>query len=228
MNMGIIAASRLRAAASTLFNDSEGYYKCDGTTSGVLLDSKNSFNGIVNGGITQGVTGKILNAVESDGSNQSYLSIPRSAFNENNFSVSFWMYYSSTFSFNRIILRESGGLVININDKFTVTYFRDNSGSLENDSDLILDQFNQVIVEKLNDNIKIYSNNVLKLNGSKNYTNTYSGGGDLTFGIILDNAGYPLDNNSSSFIMDEIDIRKEQYTQQQRDELYNNGNGTTI
>jgi hypothetical protein len=226
--MGIIAASRLRAGASTLFNDSEGYYKCDGTTSGVLLDSKNSFNGIVNGGITQGVTGKILNAVESDGSNQSYLSIPSSTFNENNFSVSFWMYYSSTFSFNRIILRESGGLVININDKFKVTYFGDNSGSLEDDSDLILDQFNQVIVEKLNDNIKIYSNNVLKLNGSKNYTNTINDAGDLTFGIILNNAGIPADNNSSSFIMDEIDIRKEQYTQQQRNELYNNGNGTTI
>jgi len=29
-------------------------------------------------------------------------------------------------------------------------------------------------------------------------------------------------------LIDEIDIRKEQYTQQQRDELYNNGNGTTI
>ena len=94
MNMGIIAASRLRGTGiNPLFQNSEAYYKCDGTTSGVLLDSRNSFNGELNGGITQGVTGFINDAVESDGSSLSYLSMPNNTFNENNFSLSFWKFF---------------------------------------------------------------------------------------------------------------------------------------
>jgi hypothetical protein len=235
MNMSIIAASRLRGVG--LFKNSEAYYKCDGTTSGVLLDSKNSFNGTLNGGITQGVTGKIASAVESDGTSLSYLSIPRNAFNENDFSLSFWMYYSSEYSFQRLILRgkheanldlqNAGfGLVI-MDNNITVVFFGDTSGSLTSNSDLVLNSWNQIVVEKLNDNIKVYANNVIKINGSKTYTNVYLSN-DLYFGIVLDTNGALRSNSSHTFLIDEIDIRKEQYTQQQRDELYNNGNGTTI
>ena len=237
MNMGIIAASRLRGSSiNPLFENSEAYYKCDGNTSGVLLDSKNSFNGTLNGGITQGVTGKIASAVESDGTSLSYLSIPRDTFDENNFSLSFWMYYSSVYSFQRIILRgkheaypnpENAGFFINIDDLFSVTFFGDFSGALTSNSDLVLNSWNQIVVEKLNNNIKVYTNNVIKINGSKSYTNTLISN-DLYFGTLLNNDGTLRSYTSTAFLVDEIDIRKEQYTQQQRDELYNNGNGTTI
>jgi hypothetical protein len=232
MNMGIIAASRLRGVG--LFKNSEAYYKCDGTTSGVLLDSKNSFDGILNGSITQGVTGKISSAVESDGSNFSYLSIPRDTFNENNFSLSFWMYYSNEFDYNYVILRGddnagnvNGGFLVEIENTFSVTFFRDFSGKLTGDSDLILDSWNQIIIQKLNRNVKVYTNNVIKINGSKIYTNV-SNTNDLYFGTILNANGTLRSDTSTPFLIDEIDIRKEQYTQQQRDKLYNNGNGTTI
>ena len=234
MNMGIIASSRLRGVG--LFYNSEAYYKCDGTTSGVLLDSKNSFNGTLNGGITQGVTGKIASAVESDGTSLSYLSIPRDTFNENNFSLSFWLYYSSEYSFLRLILRgkhkanpdlPNAGFALLINDNnFSVYFFGDTSG-LTSNSDLVLNSWNQIVVEKLNDNIKVYANNVIKINGSKTYTNVNLSN-DLYFGIVLDTNGNLRSDTSNTFLIDEIDIRKEQYTQQQRDELYNNGNGTTI
>jgi len=229
MNMGIIAASRLRGTGiNPLFQNSEAYYKCDGTTSGVLLDSRNSFNGELNGGITQGVTGFINDAVESDGSSLSYLSMPNNTFNENNFSLSFWMYYSNSLDFNRVIVRKNnGGFVINIKDTFAVTFFDDFSGKLTADSDLILDSYNQIIVQRLNNNIKVYTNNVLKIDGNKNYSTAQDS--DLFLGVILDgSSGNVRENSSNTFIVDEIDIRKGQYTQQQRDELYNNGNGTTI
>jgi len=227
--MGIIAASRLRGTGiNPLFQNSEAYYKCDGTTSGVLLDSRNSFNGELNGGITQGVTGFINDAVESDGSSLSYLSMPNNTFNENNFSLSFWMYYSNSLDFNRVIVRKNnGGFVINIKDTFAVTFFDDFSGKLTADSDLILDSYNQIIVQRLNNNIKVYTNNVLKIDGNKNYSTAQDS--DLFLGVILDgSSGNVRENSSNTFIVDEIDIRKGQYTQQQRDELYNNGNGTTI
>ena len=229
MNMGIIAASRLRGTGiNPLFQNSEAYYKCDGTTSGVLLDSRNSFNGELNGGITQGVTGFINDAVESDGSSLSYLSMPNNTFNENNFSLSFWMYYSNALNFNTVILRRgNGGFVVNIEDTFQVTFFDDFSGKLTADSDLILDSYNQIIVQRLNNNIKVYTNNVLKIDGNKNYSTAQDS--DLFLGVILDgSSGNVRENSSNTFIVDEIDIRKGQYTQQQRDELYNNGNGTTI
>ena len=229
MNMGIIAASRLRGTGiNPLFQNSEANYKCDGTTSGVLLDSRNSFNGELNGGITQGVTGFINDAVESDGSSLSYLSMPNNTFNENNFSLSFWMYYSNSLDFNRVIVRKNnGGFVINIEDTFRVTFFDDFSGKLTADSDLILDSYNQIIVQRLNNNIKVYTNNVLKIDGNKNYSTAQDS--DLFLGVILDgSSGNVRENSSNTFIVDEIDIRKGQYTQQQRDELYNNGNGTTI
>jgi hypothetical protein len=231
--MGIIAASRLRGTG--IFNNPEAYYKCDGNTSGVLLDSKNSFNGILNGGITQGVTGKIASAVESDGTDESYLRIPRDTFDENNFSLSFWMYYSTWFSFQRVILRgeqsdnsiSNAGFVINIGNNIQVTFFGDFSGSLTSNSDLILDSWNQIIVEKLNNNIKVYTNNVIKINGSKQYRNS-TDINDLYFGVVIGSQGNVLNDSSNRFLVDEIDIRKGQYTQQQRNELYNNGNGTTI
>jgi hypothetical protein len=234
MNMGIIAASRLRGVG--LFDNSEAYYKCDGTTSNVLLDSRNTFNGTLNGGITQSVTGKISDAVESDGTSPSYLSIPRDTFDENNFSLSFWMYYSSEYSSQKVILRgkhqanpdlQNAGFVLFINNNISVVFFGDTSGSLTSNSDLVLNSWNQIIVEKLNDNIKVYTNNVIKINGSKTYTNA-SLYNDLYFGIFLDTDGTLRSNSSNTFLIDEIDIRKEQYTQQQRNELYNNGNGTTI
>jgi hypothetical protein len=226
--MSIIAASRLRGTGiNPLFENSEAYYKCDGTTSGVLLDSRNSFNGELNGGITQGVTGFINDAVESDGSSLSYLSMPNNTFNENNFSLSFWMYYSNSLDFNRVILRNyGGGFVVNISDIFKVTFFNDFSGALTANSDLVLDSYNQIIVQKLNNNIKVYTNNVLKIDGNKNYSTALDA--DLYFGTILNGIGTLRSDNSNTFLVDEIDIRKEQYTQQQRDELYNNGNGTTI
>jgi hypothetical protein len=233
MNMGIIAASRLRGVG--LFENSEAYYKCDGTT-GVLLDSKNSFNGTLNGGITQGVTGKIASAVESDGTSLSYLSIPRDTFNQNDFSLSFWMYYSSEYASQGLILRGkheanptllNAGFVLNVGNNISVSFFGDTSGSLTSNSDLVLNSWNQIVVEKLNDNIKVYTNNVIKINGSKSYINTTIGN-DLYFGTTINNNGTLRIDTSFPFLIDEIDIRKEQYTQQQRDELYNNGNGTTI
>jgi hypothetical protein len=237
MNMGIIAASRLRGTGiNPLFENSEAYYKCDGTTSGVLLDSRNSFNGELNGGITQGVTGKIASAVESDGTSLSYLSIPRDTFNENDFSLSFWMYYSSEYSFQRLILRgkhnsnpflQNAGFVLNIDNNISVVFFGDTSGGLTSNSDLVLNSWNQIVVEKLNDNIKVYTNNVIKINGSKTYTNVTLND-DLYFGTIVNANGLLRSDSSNPFLIDEIDIRKQQYTQQQRDELYNNGNGTTI
>jgi hypothetical protein len=81
-------------------------------------------------------------------------------------------------------------------------------------------------VQKLNNNIKIYTNNVLKIDGNKNYSTAQDS--DLYFGTILNGTGTLRSDTSNTFLIDEIDIRKEQYTQQQRDELYNNGNGTTI
>jgi hypothetical protein len=237
MNMGIIAASRLRGTGiNPLFENSEAYYKCDGTTSGVLLDSKNSFNGTLNGGITQGVIGKIASAVESDGTSLSYLSIPRDTFNQNDFSLSFWMYYSSQYSINALLLRgkheanpdlENAGLIVRISNDIFVNFFGDTSGGLTSNSDLVLNSWNQIIVEKLNDNIKVYANNVIKINGSKTYTNVKLNN-DLYFGTTINTDGSVRENTSLTFLVDEIDIRKEQYTQQQRDELYNNGNGTTI
>jgi hypothetical protein len=235
--MGIIAASRLRGSGiNPLFENSEAYYKCDGTTSNVLLDSRNTFNGTLNGGITQGVTGFINDAVESDGTSLSYLSIPRDTFDENNFSLSFWMYYSTSFSFLRVIFRgtlqsnfnlDNAGFGLNINNNISVVFFRDTSGALTSNSDLVLNSWNQIVVEKLNDNIKVYTNNVIKINGSKTYSNVTLGN-DLYFGTILNVDGTLRSDTSNTFLIDEIDIRKEQYTQQQRDELYNNGNGTTI
>jgi len=235
--MGIIAASRLRGSGiSLLFENSEAYYKCDGTTNGVLLDSKNSFNGTLNGGITQGVTGKIASAVESDGTSLSYLSIPRDTFDENDFSLSFWMYYSSEYAFQRLIIRGkreanpdylNAGFVLNIDNNISVVFFGDGSGSLTSNSDLVLNSWNQIIIQKLNDNIKVYANNVIKINGSRTYTNAMLSN-DLYFGTTLETNGSLSSDSSFPFLIDEIDIRKEQYTQQQRDELYNNGNGTTI
>jgi hypothetical protein len=230
MNMGIIASSRLRGTGiNPLFQNSEAYYKCDGTTSGVLLDSRNSFNGTLNGGITQGVTGKIASAVESDGTSLSYLSIPRDTFDENNFSLSFWMYYSNELDYNYVNLRSSynGGFLLKIENTLLVTFFSDFSGKLTGDSDLILDSWNQIIIQKLDSNIKVYTNNVIKINGSKTYKNT-SNTDDLHFAVALSGNGNLIGDTSAPFLVDEIDIRKEQYTQQQRDELYNNGNGTTI
>ena len=237
MNMGIIAASRLRGTGiNPLFENSEAYYKCDGNTSGVLLDSKNSFDGVLNGGITQGVTGFINDAVKSDGTYQSYLSIPRDTFNENNFSLSFWMYYSSEYSFQRLILRgkheanpdlQNAGFFLSMDNNITVVFFGDTSGSLTSNLDLVLNSWNQIVVEKLNNNIKVYTNNVIKINGSKSYINTGISN-DLYFGTLVRNNGTLIGDFSNTFLIDEIDIRKEQYTQQQRDELYNNGNGTTI
>ena len=237
MNMGIISVSRLRGSGiNPLFQNSQAYYKCDGSTSGVLLDSRNTFNGTLNGGITQGVTGFINDAVESDGTSLSYLSIPRDTFDENDFSLSFWMYYSTSFSFQRVMLRgtqqsnpngRNAGFLLSIDNLLSVTFFRDNSGSLQLDSDLILDSWNQIIIQKLNNNIKINVNNVEKINVTKSYTDTTSAN-DLYFGTIIDVDGNVITNTSNTFLIDEIDIRKEQYTQEQRNELYNNGNGTTI
>jgi hypothetical protein len=230
MNMGIIAGSRLRGTGiNPLFENSEAYYKCDGTTINVLLDSKNSFDGELNQGITQGVTGFINNAVESDGSNQSYLSIPRDTFDENDFSVSFWLFYSSEFPSTRLILRgnDNGGFNVQFSENISVVFF--GVGSIpSNTSDLILDSWNQIIIQKLNNNIKVYVNNDLKINGSTTLYNNTNLTDNLTFGIVLNSAGVTVRNASSTFKIDEIDIRKEQYTQEQRNELYNNGNGTTI
>jgi hypothetical protein len=237
MNMGIIAASRLRGSGiNPLFENSEAYYKCDGSTSGVLLDLRNTFNGTLNGGITQGVTGFINDAVESDGTSLSYLSIPRDTFDENDFSLSFWMYYSSEYSFQRLILRGkheatpyigNAGFAVFISNVISVIFFGDFSGPLTSNSDLVLNSWNQIVVEKLNDNIKVYANNVIKINGSKTYINVDLSN-DLYFGTAMNEDGSVRENDSVTFLVDEIDIRKEQYTQQQRDELYNNGNGTTI
>jgi hypothetical protein len=224
--MGIIAASRLRGAGiNPLFENSEAYYKCDGNTSGVLLDSKNSFDGILNGGITQGVTGKIASAVESDGTSLSYLRIPNQTFDENNFSFSFWMYYSSNFSNYRIIVRNAGGIYIILGANILVDYMA-NRRVITEPSNLVLNSWNQVIIQKLGLDIFIYVNNILKATASNSYYESENS--DLFIGTILDGDGLVRANSSTKFLVDEIDIRKEQYTQQQRDELYNNGNGTTI
>jgi hypothetical protein len=224
--MSIIAASRLRASVPNLFNGSEAYYKCDGNTSGVLLDSKNSFNGTLSGGITQGVTGKIGLAVESDGTGNSHLSIPHETFDERNFSLSFWMYYSSNFSEIIINVRSAGsGLYVKFNNNILLVY--QGVASVFNvSSDLVLNSWNQVIIQRLNESAIVFINNSLKGSGSSRYENSF--GTDLFFGADLDSGGIPRNGRSQSFLLDEIDIRKEQYTQQQRDELYNNGNGTTI
>jgi hypothetical protein len=225
--MGIIAATALRGVG--LFKNSEAYYKCDGLTSGVLLDSKNSFNGTLNGGITQGVTGKISDAVESDGTSESYLNIPFDAFNENNFSLSFWTYYSTNFDDFRIIVRgtggNNGGFTVRFNEKVTASFFS-NTIFLEEDSDLILNSFNHIIVQKVNRDISVYINNNIKITGSLNYTDADNQ--NLFFGVFLETNGSVRSNSSTTFLVDEIDIRKEQYTQNQRNQLYNNGNGTTI
>jgi hypothetical protein len=224
MNMGIISASRLRGTG--IFNNSEAYYKCDGNTSGVLLNSKGSSNGTLSGGITQGVSGKIGLAVESDGTNMSYLRIPRETFNENNFNMSFWMYYSSNFSNCRIITRSRGnGLYVQLNNKILVDYMGVSS-VINETSNLILNSWNQIIIQKLGEDISIYVNNILRASTSFRYQE--SGLTDLFIGVVLNRGGSVRADSSKSFLIDEIDIRKEQYTQQQRDELYNSGNGTTI
>jgi hypothetical protein len=228
--MGIIAASRLRGVG--LFKNSEAYYKCDGTTSGVLLDSKNSFNGTLNGGITQGVTGKIASAVESDGTSLSYLSIPRDTFNENDFSLSFWFYYDTVYSGLSVILRNekldrsgNGGFAVNLGDNQSVVVFDDSVYASYNDT-YLLNSWNNIIIQKSN-TIQVFVNNVSKVNiSTQDYSQTIAG--DLFFGVSLGLRGEIRVNTSRKFLVDEIDIRKEQYTQQQRDELYNNGNGTTI
>jgi hypothetical protein len=229
--MGIIAASRLRGTGiNPLFENSEAYYKCDGTTSGVLLDSKNSFNGTLNGGITQGVPGFINDAVESDGTSESYLSIPSDTFDENNFSLSFWAYYSTNFDDFRIVVRggsggNNGGFTIRFNEKVSVSFFS-NFNAFQEDSDLILNSFNQIIFQKVNNNISVYINNNIKVTGNLTYTD--AGNQNLFFGVFLETNGSVRSNSSTTFLVDEIDIRKEQYTQNQRNQLYNNGNGTTI
>ena len=231
--MGIIAASRLRASGiNPLFENSEAYYKCDGTTSGVLLDSKNNFNGTLNGGITQGVTGKIASAIESDGTSLSYLSIPRNTFNENDFSISFWFYYDTVYSKLSVMLRNekldgsrNGGFLVNLGGSQSVTVFDDSFYATNNDT-YLLNSWNNIIIQKSN-TIQVFVNNVSRVNiGTQDYSQTIAG--DLFFGVGLGFRGEIRANTSDKFLVDEIDIRKGQYTQQQRDELYNNGNGTTI
>jgi hypothetical protein len=229
MNMGIIAASRLRGTGiNPLFQNSEAYYKCDGSTSGVLLDSRNTFNGTLNGGITQGVTGKIASAVESDGTSMSYLSIPSDTFDQNNFSLSFWMYYSTGFNFLRLISRgnNNGGFGITFTTEVTAFFFS-NTDFLREDSDLVSNSFNHIIIQKSQGGISTYINNNLKISGTLDYTD-YDIANGLYFGVMINSDRSVRADSSHTFLVDEIDIRKEQYTQQQRDELYNNGNGTTI
>lgn len=212
----------------TLFDNSGTYYKFD-ENSGNVIDYVSNYDAQVFGNVVQGVPGKIFKGIESDGLSDNYLKVPKEAFDQNNFYHSGWFYFDSSYTRPFTMVLRGGSnygfaVIIISNGDLRVIYFGVENYPLIPSGSLI-NQWNHFIIEKNNQQIKIYINNNLIIDISDTYFNTTN---DLYYGIGINNDGSIRNGVSHPFKLDEFDYRAVPYTQEERDQLYNNGLGTTI
>jgi hypothetical protein len=230
--MGIIAGSRLRAAAiNPIFDNAAAYYKMEETT-GNLIDSVNSHNGVLFGDITRGITGIIDNGYEFQGTNNSRVKMPSSIyddFDNDNYTVSFW--FRSSSSAVEVIIDDLSSVIPTafarrklaafIQNGRVVCAFGDNGSSeVIISSVFTTNQWNLFQIKyDINNQIKSKLNNVLQ--GTYTFIDAPQNTSNIFLGSRVD-SNFPYTGE-----LDEISFINGQTTDQQDTELWNNGNGIT-
>lgn len=231
--------------ANSLFENAVAYYKLD-ETSGDAIDSINNFDGTFNGGVTQGVQGKIGNAYNFNGitghldfGNNSLSDFLDASGNDIPFSFSFWINPDDVSGVHFLFTKDNRSgreLITDIRDNGLIEVLLIN-GTTSNP--FIRTRYNANITTSIWQHIVITYNGSKTSDGIKVYVNAVEISRTTPFETF---DGFVNSNSNFEFGIDDFSINRfykgkldEAAVYKNRvldlisiSDLYNNGNGTTL
>ena len=227
-----------------LFQNAFAYYKLN-ETSGNAIDLVNGHNGTLNGGVTQGVAGKIGTAYSFDGSsgfinfgNNASSEFSDGAGNDIPFTIRMWI-NPNTIDNQWLFSKDGSGdreLIYRINTGGVVDVLFIN-GTTSNpfinttfNAGIVTGQFQHIVLtydgSKSSDGIKLYVDNVEKLQTTSTQTfgGFVNGNEPLSFGYQARTSG----NYYDGIVDEQTIIKNEVWDITKISDDYNNGIGTTI
>lgn len=198
--------------------DNTGYYKLDGT-SGTVSDSTTNNPGTANGGVTRGVTGKLNNAFDFDGNDDTITGITDvKGYTEG--TVSFWFNPDSVTGIQTFYSTHSGGhdnrLALNgnkIDSSHQSEWYLTSSTTLSTGTWYFYTfTWNS-------------TGEYLYLNGNLENQSSYGGGWELTGGAPVIGERSGIYDNEFDGTIDEFGVWDRALSHQEVSQLYNSGQG---
>lgn len=234
MSTGIIAASRLRGSDNNPFGGGETYLYQLNDTGSIALDQINGFNGVLEGGVTNGIAGKIGNCFNFPGTSlQGVVMDDFTGTAQGSYSLFVWLKFTATNT--QLIISNQ------VNNSNTHIYLFVSSGNLNFQifyssritlsfplTDINDNNWHRLVVRhKINDFADIHLDNVLK-DSTTISTSNFLPSTDNSGALVL---GRRSKNSNSFFyngLMDQVIYNKNNVvTLQEINEDWNNGNGKT-
>ncbi|MDD5012192.1 MAG: LamG domain-containing protein [Candidatus Nanoarchaeia archaeon] len=234
--VSIILSSNFILAEWTedLNEDLVAYYKMDSITSGIIIDSVNGFNGVLNNSPTLDSGGKIGNGIKFNGINQ-FAEIPHNpGFNIQNITISVWVRLNSTptltpYDAATVISKDrDDGRSWAINSGLNISsnwsaYINNGAPTLvAKGGELTLNNWTHIIMTKNSTALYIYINGILV--GQSSASPAIA---ETTVPIQIGATAFSVMRRFLNGTIDEIGIWDRSLTSSEISQLYNNGNGIT-